>query len=175
MATAKSESVIPVERIATRIYLIRGQSVMLDFDLAGLYGVETRALVQAVKRNRGRFPEDFMFQLSKGELENWRSQIVMSNPDAKMGLRRKPYAFTEHGVAMLSSVLRSEQAVQVNVAIIRAFVRLRRMLAANEELSRKVTQHDRQIAALFEQVKKLLGPQEPKKRRSIGFNHPKGD
>jgi hypothetical protein len=129
---------------------------MLDFDLAELYGVETRVLVQALKRNLERFPEDFMFQLSKDELQNWRSQIVMSNPGAKMGLRRQPHAFSEHGVAMLSSVLRSRRAIQVKVAIIGTFVRLRRMLASNEELSRKIVQHDRQIAALFEHVKKLL-------------------
>jgi hypothetical protein len=145
---------------------------MLDFDLAELYGVETRVLVQALKRNLERFPEDFMFQLSKDELQNWRSQIVMSNPGAKMGLRRQPHAFSEHGVAMLSSVLRSRRAIQVNVAIIRTFVRVRRMLASNEELSRKIVQHDRQIAALFEHVKKLLERPEPSKRRPIGFARP---
>lgn len=169
---AKTENIVPLERIAARIYLIRGQSVMLDFDLAELYGVETRVLVQALKRNLERFPEDFMFQLSKDELQNWRSQIVMSNPGAKMGLRRQPYAFSEHGVAMLSSVLRSRRAIQVNVAIIRTFVRLRRMLASNEELSRKIVQHDRQIAALFEHVKKLLEQPEPSKWRPIGFARP---
>lgn len=169
---AKAENIVPLERIAARIYLIRGQSVMLDFDLADLYRVETRVLVQALKRNLERFPEDFMFQLSKDELKNWRSQIVMSNPGAKMGLRRQPYAFSEQGVAMLSSVLRSRRAIQVNVAIIRTFVRLRRMLASNEELSRKIVQHDRQIAALFEQVKRLMEQPEPPKRRAIGFVRP---
>lgn len=169
---AKAENIVPLERIAARIYLIRGQSVMLDFDLADLYRVETRVLVQALKRNLERFPEDFMFQLSTDELANWRSQIVMSNPGAKMGLRRQPYAFSEQGVAMLSSVLRSRPAIQVNVAIIRTFVRLRRMLASNEELSRKIVQHDRQIAALFEQVKKLMEQPEPPKRRAIGFARP---
>jgi hypothetical protein len=118
-AKRKPQSVIPVERIASAIYLIRGQKVMLDRDLADLYGVETRTLIQAVKRNIERFPDDFMFQLTKEELENWRSQIVISNPDAKMGLRRQPYAFTESGVAMLSSVLRSKRAVQVNIMIMR--------------------------------------------------------
>jgi hypothetical protein len=169
---AKAEYIVPLERIAARIYLIRGQSVMLDFDLAELYGVETRVLVQALKRNLERFPEDFMFQLSKDDLQNWRSQIVMSNPGAKMGLRRQPHAFSEHGVAMLSSVLRSRRAIQVNVAIIRTFVRLRRMLASNEELSRKIVQHDRQIAAPFEHVKKLLEQPEPSERRPIGFARP---
>src|SRR6478609_9603841 len=112
---------IPIELIERRIYLIRGHKVMLDRDLAEIYGVETRALIQAVTRNPDRFPSDFMFQLSKEELESWRSQIVMSNPGAKMGLRRPPYAFTELGVAMLSSVLRSDRAVRMNILIMRAF------------------------------------------------------
>ena len=141
MTKPKAQGVLPIERIAPRIYLIRSRSVMLDFDLADLYSVETRVLVQAVKRNLDRFPEDFMFQLSKEELEDWRSQFVMSNPTAKMGLRRQPYAFTEQGVAMLSSVLHSKQAVEVNIAIVRTFVRLRRMLAASEDLARKVARH----------------------------------
>lgn len=101
-----------------------------------------------MKRNAERFPEDFMFQLSPEEFENWRSQIVISNRGAKMGLRRQPYVFTEHGVAMLSSVLRSKRAVEVNISIMRAFVKLRRVLATNEELARKVAQHDRQIGML---------------------------
>jgi hypothetical protein len=149
MAKADSKSIVPIERIATQISLTRRQSVMLDFDLAYLYGVETRVRVQAVKRNRERFPEDFMFQLTAKELENWRSQIVISNPAAKMGLRRQPYAFTEHGVAMLASVLRSKRAAEVNIAIVRTFIRLRRMLATNEELARKVAQHDQEIGILF--------------------------
>lgn len=170
MAKASSESIIPVERIAAQIYVIRGQSVMLDADLAELYGVETRVLVQAVKRNEDRFPEDFMFRLSKEELENWRSQIVISNPTAKMGLRRQPYAFTEHGVAMLASVLRSKRAVDVNIAIVRTFIRLRQMIAGNEELARKVAQHDQEIGILFEHIQHLLEPPKPSKKRQIGFN-----
>src|SRR5215510_5650653 len=114
---ATPQSLIPVERIASRNYVIRGHKVMFDYDLAKLYGVETRALVQAVKRNSERFPDDFMVRLTEKELENWRSQIVMSNPAAKMGLRRPPYASTEFGVAMLSSVLKSRRAVQMNIAI----------------------------------------------------------
>jgi len=117
------------QTIERRIYLIRDQKVMLDSDLAGLYQVPTKALNQAVKRNLTRFPADFMFQLTTRELENWRSQIVTTNPAAKMALRRPPYAFTEHGVAMLSSVLNSERAVQVNIVIMRAFIKLREMLA----------------------------------------------
>ncbi|MBZ5621890.1 MAG: ORF6N domain-containing protein [Acidobacteriia bacterium] len=162
---------IPIERIASQIYLVREQNVMLDADLAGLYGVETRALVQAVKRNADRFPEDFMFQLSKDELESWRSQIVMSNPGAKMGLRRQPYAFTEHGVAMLSSVLRSKRAVEINIIIVRTFVKLRRLLATNAELALKVAQHDQEIGILFEHVQALLEPPAPKKSHPIGFIH----
>jgi len=112
--TNPSTALIPAERIERSILLIRGEKVLLDRDLADLYQVETRVLIQAVKRNIGRFPTDFMFQLSTKELERWRSQFVMSNPAAKMGLRRRPYAFTEQGVAMLSSVLHSERAVDVN-------------------------------------------------------------
>ena len=114
---------MPAERLDQSILLIRGEKVILDVDLARLYGVPTKVFNQAVSRNLDRFPDDFMFQLSKEELEHWRSQIVTSNPRARMGLRRRPRAFTEQGVAMLSSVLRSEQAVQVNIEIMRAFVR----------------------------------------------------
>jgi hypothetical protein len=167
-AKRKPQSVIPVERIASAIYLIRGQKVMLDRDLADLYGVETRTLIQAVKRNIERFPDDFMFQLTKEELENWRSQIVISNPDAKMGLRRQPYAFTESGVAMLSSVLRSKRAVQVNIMIMRTFVRIREMLATHRDVARKIEQHDHQIAILYEHVKRLLEPPKSKKQK-IGY------
>ena len=169
MAKLKPQSLIPIERIAAQIYSIRGHNVMLDADLAGLYGVETRVLVQAVKRNLERFPEDFLFQLSREELENWRSQIVMSNPAAKMALRRSPYAFTEHGVAMLASVLRSKRAIQVNIAIVQTFIRLRQILASNEELARKVAQHDQEIGILFDHIHNLLAPPEPPKKRRIGF------
>jgi hypothetical protein len=129
---------VPVRLIERRIYVMRGQKVMLDSDLADLYQVPTFRLNEAVKRNSDRFPEDFMFQLSKEELENWGSQIAMSNPGARMGLRRPPYAFTELGVAMLSSVLNSDRAVKMNILIMRAFVRLREMLATHKELARKV-------------------------------------
>ena len=132
----KRLSVTPSERIESRIFLLHGQKVMLSMHLAELYGVEPRALVQAVKRNIERFPEDFMFQLSEVEFENLKSQIVTSSWG---GLRRAaPYAFTEQGVAMLSSVLRSKRAVRVNVEIMRTFVRLRRLLTSNVELARKL-------------------------------------
>ncbi|HOE17898.1 MAG TPA: ORF6N domain-containing protein [Syntrophorhabdaceae bacterium] len=117
---------------------MRGQKVMLDRDLAMLYGVETRVLNQAVRRNIERFPEDFMFQLTKGEMDNWKSQIVISNKE-KMGLRRRPYAFTENGVAMLSSVLNSSKAIQVNIQTMRTFTKIREMIASHKELAKRLT------------------------------------
>ena len=166
---------IPNEHIEKRIYFIRGLKVMLDSDLAELYGVETRALVQAVKRNRDRFPEDFMIQMTSEELELWRSQIVISNPAARMALRRPPYAFTEQGVAMLSSVLRSDRAVKVNIAIMRAFVRLRELLALHKDLARKIdaleqkdAEHDSRLRIVFEAIRELA-KETPKPRRRIGF------
>lgn len=139
MKKGESKSIVPSEWIDQIIYVIRDNKVMLDRDLAALYGVETRVLVQAVKRNISRFPDDFMFQLSKKELENWISQIVISNPNLKMGLRTPPYAFTEQGVAMLSSILRSPQAVKINIEIMRAFIRLRQMLSTQKEMVRELT------------------------------------
>ena len=172
---ATSQLLVPIEIIERRIYLIRGQKVMLDFDLAALYDVPTFRLNEAVKRNSSRFPEDFMFQLTKQELENWRSQIAMSNPGAKMGLRRPPYAFTELGVAMLSSVLNSDRAVQMNIIIMRAFVKLRELMATHKDLARKIEQlerqqqeHGQQIAAVYTMIKRLIAaPRKPK--RKIGF------
>ena len=164
---------IPVEIIERRIYLIRSQKVMLSPDLADLYRVEVRALIQAVKRNADRFPEDFMFQLSGEEFANLKSQIVISSWG---GARRAtPYAFTEQGVAMLSSVLRSKQAVQVNIAIMRAFVKLRELMATHKDLARQIDQLERQqkeqglkIDAVFDAVKKFIAaPVKPK--RPIGF------
>jgi hypothetical protein len=170
MVKASSPSLIPFERIARCIYLIRGKKVMIDSDLAALYQVETFNLNKAVKRNAARFPDDFMFQLSKEEAAN----LIFQNGMSSWGGRRTPpYAFTEQGVAMLSSVLRSDRAAQVNVAIIRTFVRLREILATHEELARKVAQHDRQIATLFEYVKTLLEPPPAPKKPPIGFIHPK--
>jgi hypothetical protein len=166
-------SLIPVERIERSILLLRQQKVMLDRDLAELYGVETRVLIQAVRRNLERFPEDFLFQLTQEELDHWRSQFVISNPAAKMGLRRRPYAFTEQGVAMLSSVLRSPRAVQVNIEIMRAFVRLRQLVASHEELARKLAalerKYDQQFKVVFDAIRELMAPPEPKKTRRIGF------
>src|SRR5687768_7370083 len=129
---------IPAERIVSQIYIIRGKKVMLDRDLAELYDVETKVLNQAVRRHARRFPEDFMFQLTKDELEYWRSQFVTSNPAGKMGLRRQPRVFTEQGIAMLASVLNSERAISVNIAIVRTFVRMRELLETNETLRAKL-------------------------------------
>jgi hypothetical protein len=168
---AKGRSIIPIERIAAGIYSIRGETVMLDADLARLYGVETGQLVRAVKRNRDRFPEDFAYQLSSGEFENLRRQTGISRWG---GRRYAPWAFTEHGVSMLSAVLRSKRATQVSLAIVRTFVRLRRLLATHEDLARKVARHDRQIAALTEQLQRLLAPV-PVKKNPIGYIHPKDD
>jgi hypothetical protein len=167
-----SKSLIPIKRIEKSILLIRGHKVILDSDLAELYGVETKVFNQAVKRNISRFPEDFMFQMNKEELEIWRSQIVTSNPAAKMGLRRRPYVFTEHGVAMLSSVLNSERAVQVNIQIMRAFIRMRQLLASQKGLMQKILamekKYDEQFKAVFEAIRQLMIEEEKPKKR-IGF------
>ena len=168
-----SKSALPAERIERRILLIRGQKVMLSPDLAELYEVEPRVLVQAVSRNRERFPEDFMFQLTRVELANLKSQIVTSSWG---GVRRAtPYAFTEQGVAMLSSVLRSPRAVQVNIAIMRAFVELREMLASHRDLARRFdemeSKYDAQFKAVFDAIRELMIPP-AKPRRRIGFDAP---
>ena len=164
-------TLIPTERIEKAIYLIRGEKVMLDRDLAGLYGVVTKALKQAVRRNRDRFPEDFMFVLNPAEFQDWRSQFVTSKADRK-GLRYPPMAFTEHGILMLSSVLNSQRAIQVNIEIVRAFVRLRQMLASNAELSRRLdeleSKYDRQFKVVFDAIRKLMTPA-PSNRKQIGF------
>ncbi len=172
MPSESPSSLIPFERIAADIYFIRGEKVMLDFDLAALYGVETKALNQAVNRNQDRFPPHFMFQLTKDELEEWRSQIVTSNPSARMGLRRPPHAFTEHGALMLSSVLRGANAARVGIAIVEAFVRLREMLATHEDVLRKIEEHDQKIASLYEHVERILKLPAPGKK-PIGYIWPK--
>ena len=166
--------IVPQQIIESKIYLLRGKKVMLDRDLATLYGVETRTLNQAVRRNINRFPEDFMFQLTTEEMENWKSQIVISNKE-KMGLRKRPYVFTENGVAMLSSVLSSERAVEVNIQIMRTFTRLREMILTHKELAhklaqleRKIGKHDDEIKTIFNAIRQLMVPPEPK-RRKIGF------
>jgi hypothetical protein len=157
---ATSQALVPVEIVERRILFIRGHKVILDADLAALYEVPTRALNQAVRRNIERFPEDCMFQLNQAEFENWRSQIVMSNLGAKMGLRRSPYAFTEQGVAMLSSVLKSKRAIAVNIAIMRTFVRLRRLLATHRQLAERLAamekKFDDRFKAVFDILRQLM-------------------
>jgi hypothetical protein len=161
--------VLPAEQIARAIRLIRGQRVLLDADLARLYGVSTKALNQAVRRNPERFPVDFIFQLSVEEADNLRSQTVTSSSHG--GRRTRPVAFTEQGVAMLSSVLRSRRAVDVNVQIMRAFVELRRVLEATAGLARKLNalelKYDGQFKVVFDAIRQLMAPQP--RRRTIGF------
>ncbi len=163
-------SIIPAEQIASHIYVFRDRKVMLDSNVAVLYGVSTSSLNQQVRRNLERFPEDFAFQLTTEEFQSLMSQIVISNA-GRGGRRKRPYAFTEQGVAMLSSVLRSQRAAKINISIMRAFVRLRELLASDRELARKVEEHDRKITILFDSIQKLLTlPAAPKKR--IGFTAP---
>lgn len=162
-------ALVPIERIERKILLMREQKVMLDRDLAGLYEVETKVLVQAVKRNIERFPRDFMFQLTKKEFDNLRSQNVTS----KWGGRRYlPYAFTEQGVAMLSSVLNSKRAIMVNIQIMRAFTKLREMAIGYAKLRRKIEamerKYDKQFRIVFDAIRRLLEPP-PKPKRLIGF------
>ena len=175
------------EAVERRILLLRGQKVMLDSDLAELYGVPTKRLNEQVRRNAARFPIDFMSQLTPKEAQSLRSQIATSNlrtpsvasGQGRGGRRYLPHAFTEQGVAMLSSVLNSERAIQVNIAIMRTFVRLRRMLATHRVLARKLAglerklaNHDQKIHSIFDAIRQLMAPPAPARRR-IGF-HPEG-
>lgn len=169
---------IPEEHIASRIFLVRGQKVLLDSDLADLYGVTTKRLLQAVKRNAERFPPDFLFILSNQEVANLRSQIVTSSLDARKwgGRRWAVHAFTEQGVAMLSSVLRSARAIAANIAVMRAFVHLRKMVSSRtdlaaklDELERRVTGHDEAIRSIVTAIRELAMPPTPRPGRKIGF------
>ena len=185
-------SLLPLETITHRILLLREQKVLLDADLATLYGVETKVLLQAVKRNLERFPEDFMFQLTNQEFNVLRSQSVTPSSEALEtlrwgGRRTAPYAFTEQGVAMLSSILSSPQAVQVNIAIMRAFVKLRELAMTHHDLAKQLNaleektealsmQHDTfarntraQLKQVFDAIRELMTPPEPQKKRPIGF------
>jgi len=166
-------STVPTELIVNKIVFLRSEKVLLDYDLAKLYGVETKVLKQAVRRNIKRFPDDFMFELTKEENQSLRSQ----NVTLKRGQHSKylPFAFTEQGVAMLSSVLNSERAIEVNISIMRAFVQLRKMIASNNKLARKLAEleqhlesHDEQIQAIFEAIRQLMTPP-AKPRKKIGF------
>jgi hypothetical protein len=170
-------AIIPVGRIEERILLIRGERVMLDADLAELYGVKTKVLNQAVQRNPERFPEDFVFRLTEAEAACLRSQTVTSKP-GRGGRRYAPYAFTEHGAIMAASVLSTEQAVRVSVYVVRAFVKLRQFISEHKELARKLAElerrlqgHDEQILALVEAIRELMVPPPPKEgRKRIGFS-----
>lgn len=165
---------VPDEVIVSKIYEVRGQKIMLDRDLAELFGVETRVLKQAVRRNIKRFPEDFMFEMTKEEFLDWRSQFVMSNSDKK-GLRYAPFCFTEQGVTMLSCVLNSDRAITMNIQIIRIFTRLREMLLTHkdlllkmEEIEKKVAGQDEKIKLIFDYLKKFIREQSTP-RKQIGF------
>jgi len=158
---SKLSPVLPDEVIASKIYVIRGKKVMLDRDLAELYGVDTRTLNQAVRRKIKRFPDDFMFRMTHEEMENWKSQVVISNRE-KMGLRIPPYVFTYQGVSMLSSILNSDQAIMVNIQIMRVFTKIhelaethKEILQKLEEIERKYTDHDQKIMLIFEYLKQL--------------------
>jgi hypothetical protein len=165
--------VVPVERIEKAILSIRGEKVMLDSDLADLYEVETKALNQAVKRNADRFPEDFMFQLTAGEVFKLNRSQIVTGSQKHRDPRFPPHAFTEHGALMLANVLSSERAAQTSVQVVRAFVRLRQMLASNAELARKLDamekKYDAQFKVVFDAIRQLMSPPEPK-RREIGFH-----
>ena len=177
----KDNQIIPAEIIERKIFLIRGQKVMLSTHLAVLYDVEVRALIQAVKRNAIRFPSDFMFQLTRHEYSNLKSQIVISRDEDLYnknwgGVRRStPYAFTEPGIAMLSSILRSERAVKVNILIMRTFIKLREILSTHKELAQKlkelelrIDQHDEEIKSIIDALNQLLSPP-PEPKRKMGF------
>ena len=176
MAKKEITVVIPDEKIINQIYYIRGQKVMLDRDLAVLYKVETKQLKRQVNRNRERFPDDFMFEMNDSEFQIWRSQIGTSNSD-KMGLRYAPFCFTEQGVAMLSSVLNSKQAILVNIQIIRIFTRIKQMLTDNmelrleiEQIKHKLGNHSKNIELVFQYLDELLEKKEqPKTQKQIGF------
>lgn len=167
------DEIIPQYIIEQKIFLIRGQKVMLDRDLAVLYGVETKILNKAVRRNSDRFPPDFMFQLTKSEFDNLKFQFGTSSWG---GTRKLPLVFTENGVAMLSTVLNSKRAIQVNIQIMRTFTKIRRMLVSNAQLARKLRalekKYDEQFAVVFEAIYKLMAPPE-KEQRKIGFNREK--
>ena len=172
---SNDKALVPVERIERLIYLIRGQKVMLDSDLAGIYGVSTARLNQQVSRNQERFPKDFAFQLTKEEFEALMLQIATSK-QGRGGRRKLPWVFTEHGAIMLATVLNSPVAVRASLQVVRAFVRLRELLASNKELAQKLAElerklegHDTAIRNLFEAIRQLLSPAEPS-RREIGFH-----
>ena len=178
---AEGKVLVPVGHIERAILLARGERVILDANLAALYGVTTKRLNEQVKRNRDRFPEDFMFQLTSEEAASLRSQIATSKA-GRGGRRYRPYAFTEHGAIMAANVLNSERAAKVAVYVVRAFVKLRQTLAAHKELSRKLGElerkvegHDHEIVALVEAIRELMAPLPEPRRKRIGFHWNSGD
>jgi hypothetical protein len=175
---ANSNAVVPVERIQTRILLIRGEKVLLDSELAMLYGVTTRRLNEQVKRNRDRFPEDFMFRLTRRELSNLMSQFATSS-SAWGGPRKLPYVFTEHGAIMAANVLNSDCAVKASIQVVRAFVKFRQVMVSHKELARKLAElenrldrHDDEIVALMTAIRELMEPPPTRSRKLLGF-HPR--
>jgi len=173
---AGNNLIASVAQIESRIFLIRGQKVMLDSDLAELYGVETRRLNEQVNRNSERFPEDFMFQLTTGEYESLRSQIATLKTGRGQHRKYLPYVFTEHGALMLGNVLKSERAVEMSLMVVRVFVRMRELVAGNKELAQKLAQlerkvgaHDKAIAEIINAIRQLMAPPESNKKRPIGF------
>lgn len=173
--TKNKQPTIPLERIAQSILIVRGQKVLLDADLAALYGVATKRLNEQVRRNRERFPEDFMFQLSDDEYASLRSHFAISN-SSRGGRRYLPYVFTEHGAIMAAAVLNTPRAVEVSIYVVRAFVQLREMLASNKELARKLNElerklatHDQAIAGILNTIRELMKPPAPPPKRRIGF------
>jgi hypothetical protein len=179
MEKKESVLVVPDEVVMNKIYIIRNQKVMLDRDLAELYQVETKVLKQSVKRHLKRFPDDFMFEMTESELNNWRSQFVTSNSD-RMGIRYLPFCFTEQGVAMLSGILSSDRAIAVNIQIMRIFTRVRQMLTDNTELrldiekiKKKLDNQDKNMEIVFRYLDELLEKKEnPKPRTKIGYKMP---
>lgn len=174
MSKTNNQIAVAEAAIMNKIYVVRGQKVMIDRELAELYGVETKVLKQAVRRNIVRFPEDFMFEMSKEELESWRSQNVTSKED-RQGLRYAPFCFSEQGVTMLSCILNSERAIAVNIQVIRVYSKMREMLLTHkdillklEQLEQKTTAHDKDMQMIFAALKKLLNPPNSPRER-IGF------
>ena len=168
------DAIVPVEGIRSLIYLVRGQKVMLDRDLAVLYGVETRVLNQAVRRNRERFPEDFLFELGRAEIRRMSPIVISSVGQAELKFSKSVFVFTEQGVAMLSGVLNSPRAIAVNIAIMRAFVDLRQLLVSNAQLASKLAalerKYDKQFKVVFDAIRQLMAPEETSPRREIGFH-----
>jgi hypothetical protein len=172
----KTNSSLPVERVENRILIVRGQKVLLDRDLAAIYDAETRTLNQAIKRNKDRFPEDFAFQLSKNEFDDLISQNVISSPRSWGGLRHLPYVFTEHGALMAAAILKSKTAVKTSITVVRAFVRMRRLIEDNAKVARKLNElekrmdnHDQNTVVIMATIKKLISAPQPLKKTRIGF------